>query len=71
MGHKQPSLWFVYILIPGKEKCVLVYLGSRHKCLQRIVRPVFPDYLSVSCDYNYINKSQQLGFWQTFFLLQL
>ena len=30
-----PSLWFVYILMPGKEEWVLI----------------FPDYLSVSGDY--------------------
>ena len=27
----------------------------QHKCVERPVRPVFPDYLSVSCDYDLIN----------------
>ena len=40
-----PALWFVYILMPGKEEWVLVYLGSQHKCVERPVRPVFPGYL--------------------------
>ena len=38
------SLWFVYILIPGKEEWVLVWLGSQHNCVEPPVRPVFPDY---------------------------
>ena len=54
-----PALWFVYILIPGKEEWVLVYLGSQHKCVERPVRPVFPD--SVSYDYA-ITKLQSNGF---------
>ena len=31
--------------MPGKEELVLVYLGSQHKCVERPVRPEFPDYL--------------------------
>ena len=30
-------------------------LDSQHKCVERPVWPVFPDYLSVPCDYGYIN----------------
>ena len=48
-----PALWFVYILMPGKEEWVLVYLASQHKCVEWPVRFVFPDYLSASCDYVY------------------
>ena len=40
-----PALWFVYILMSGKEEWVLVQLGSQHKCLEWPVWPVFPDYL--------------------------
>ena len=40
-----PPLWFVYILMPGKEEWVLVLLGSQHKCVERPVRPEFPDYV--------------------------
>ena len=46
---RYPALWFVYILMPGKEEWVLVQLGSQHKCVERPVRPEFPD--SVSYDY--------------------
>ena len=46
-----PALWFVYILMPGKDEWVLAQLSSQHKCVERPVRPVFPDYLSVSYDY--------------------
>ena len=47
-----PALMFIYILMPVKEEWVLVQLGSQHKCVERPVRPVFPDFLSVSCDYD-------------------
>ena len=40
-----PPLWFVYILMPGKEERVLLQLGSQHKCVERSVRTVFPGYL--------------------------
>ena len=40
-----PALWSVYILMPGKKEWVLVQLGSQHKCVERPVGPVFPDYL--------------------------
>ena len=40
-----PALWFVYILMHGKEECAPVSLGSQHKCVERPVRPVFRDYL--------------------------
>ena len=43
-----PALWFAYILIHGREEWVLVLLGSQHKCVERPLRPMFPDYLSVS-----------------------
>ena len=46
-----PALWFVYILMPSKEKWVLVQLSSQHNCAERPVWSVFPNYLSVSCDY--------------------
>ena len=36
------------------EEWVLVLLGSQHKYLERSVRFVSPDYLSVSCDYGVI-----------------
>ena len=31
--------------MPGKEEWVLVKLGSQRNCVERPVRPVFPDYL--------------------------
>ena len=31
--------------MPGKEEWLLVQLGSQHKCIERPVRPEFPDYL--------------------------
>ena len=34
-------------------------IGSQHKHVERLVRPVFPDYLFVSCDYElneYLNN---------------
>ena len=46
-----PALWFVNILKLGKEEWVLVQLGSQQKHVEQPVWPVFPDYLSVSCDY--------------------
>ena len=49
-----PALWFAYILMPGKKEWVLVQLGSQQKCVERPVRPVFTDQLSVSCDYGYM-----------------
>ena len=30
--------------MPGKEEWVLVLLGSQHKCVERLVWPLFPDY---------------------------
>ena len=50
-----PALYFVYILMPGKEEWALVQLGSQHNCVELPVRPVFPDYLSVSYDYDVTN----------------
>ena len=47
--------------MPGKEEWVLVQLGSQHKCVELPFRPVFPDYLSVSCGYDY-TKSFGLKF---------
>ena len=35
----------------GREEWVLVSIGSQHKLREWAVRSVFPDYLSVSCDY--------------------
>ena len=35
----------------GKEEWVLILLRSQHNCVERSVRPVFPDYLSVLCDH--------------------
>ena len=52
---------FVYILMLGREEWVLVELGSQQKCVKRPVRPVFPDYLSVSHDYDYNNNSKELN----------
>ena len=46
------AISFVYILMHGREEWVLVWLGSQHKHVERPVQPVFPDYLSVSCDYD-------------------
>ena len=46
-----PAFSFVYILMRGRKKWVLVWLGSQHKRVERPVRPVFPDSLFVSCDY--------------------
>ena len=46
-----PAFRFVYILMHGREECVLVSLGSRHKPKERPARPVFPDCLFVSYDY--------------------
>ena len=45
----------------GREEWVLVSLGSEHKPKERPVRPVFPDYLSVSYDClnaNYTNLNK-------------
>ena len=42
---------FVYILMYGREEWVLAQLGSPHKCVELPFWTVFPDYLSVSCDY--------------------
>ena len=53
-----PALWFVYILMPSKEEWVLAQLGSQHKCVDRPVWPVFPDYLSVSYDYGKFNRKR-------------
>ena len=47
-----PSLWSVYVLMFSKEEWDLVQLGSQHNCVERPIWPVFPDYLSVSCDYD-------------------
>ena len=46
-----PALWFIYILMHGRQEWVLLQLGYQHKCVERPVWPVFPDYLFVSCDY--------------------
>ena len=32
-------------------------MGSKYKCVERPVGSVFPDYLSVYCDYNYVYKN--------------
>ena len=51
---KQPDFFFVivvYILMHSREEWVLVQLGSQHKRVERPLRSVFPDYLSVSSDY--------------------
>ena len=45
-------LGFAYILMHGREEWVLVSLGSQHKSTELPVWPVFPDYLSVSYDYD-------------------
>ena len=55
-----PALWFVYILMHGKEEWVLVQLGSQSKCTERPVRPVFSNYLSVSCDYGETKVTSKL-----------
>ena len=39
----------------GREKWVLVEHGSQHTHVEPPARPVFPDYLSVSCDYDFIH----------------
>ena len=57
--HKQsysPAFSFVCILMDGREEWVLVQLGSQHKRVERSVRPVFPDFLSVSCDYAFFSN---------------
>ena len=53
--HKQSystAVSFVYNLMHGREEWVLAQLGSQHKRVERPVRPVLPDYFSVSCDYD-------------------
>ena len=50
------ALWFVYIWMRGKEEWVLVYLGPQHKSVEQPVQPMFPDCLSVSCDYGVMKK---------------
>ena len=42
---------FVYILMCDKEEWVLVWLGSQNKRVNRSFKPVFSDYIPVSCDY--------------------
>ena len=47
---------FVYISMHGRREWVL---GSKHKRIEWPVRPVFPDYLSVSYDYVLIKLHYQ------------
>ena len=39
-----------------KEEWVLIQLCFQHKCVERPGQPIFPDCLSVSCDYGYIQS---------------
>ena len=55
-SHWCPDLWVVYILMHGKEEWIVVSLGSQHTCVERPVRSMFPDYLSVSCNYGLDEK---------------
>ena len=54
-----PAFLFVYILMHGGEEWIVVQLGSQNKRIERPVRPVFQDYLSVSCDYVHDNRRQE------------
>lgn len=51
-----PVSWFAYILLYGKEKWVLVLVGSQNNCVEKPVWPMFPDYLLFFCDYDSTNQ---------------
>ena len=46
--------------MPGREVWVLVYLGSQNNCIKLLVRLVFPDYLSISYDYDTSEQDHML-----------
>ena len=58
-----PALWFVCILIIVKEEWVLVQLGSQHKFVERLVRPVFPDYPFLVTMVSIIKEVSSLSFF--------
>ena len=48
----KPGLFTVYILMHGREEWVLVWHASQQERVEWPVQPVFPDCLSISCDYD-------------------
>ena len=58
IGLNGPAFSFVYILMLGREEQVLVQHGSQNKRAVRPVWSVFPDYLSVPCDYGQMQLIQ-------------
>ena len=54
-SHHCPVLWIIYVMMHGKEEWDLIQFASQHKSVERAVRLVFPDYVSVSF-YYVLNK---------------
>ena len=56
INHIRKVKWELTVLVArsfcGKEEWVLVQLGSQCKPVEQPVWPLFPDYLSISCDYD-------------------
>ena len=63
-----PVLWFVYILMHGREEWVLAQIVSQSNCVERLVRPMFPDYLSIFGNYGANNdkRIQSIDSTETF-----